>query len=291
MTQKIDQDWQEILQFYANYPMFNPKSPHFQKPAFDMLNAWVDMNPTMDPTDPKQFAAFVRWLQKPPQYEAFVQQVKAAGGVFNAINQPLYDQFVEPMVEAAPAPAPEPSKAEEDSDPIKGLPLPHPIERLLVQVITGLDPDAEVTARLVFAYVVDVGTSVVTAIGNTMGQSTVSTVFAIVLNVIGSFAEIIFRYGITMLIRGFKIKTKTAGDLGLLFVYLVMCLLVVGVSAGGYVYNLIMTISFFHKLAPESIVFFDFPLPVSIGGILGLVIVAIMSVIQLEYVLKQTSKN
>ncbi len=183
-------------------------------------------------------------------------------------------------------------KTIDPEDPIPDMDLPPRLERWIVNLITVLDPDAEIRSRLVIAYGTDIFTSIVTATRNTWGADPASVGIAIALNIMGSFSELVFRFGFTSFMHRVRTwDTHSAGDLVLHLMYLGMALFVAFMGGGGFVYNFSMTVEFFDNIAPAALVVFDAALPISVGAMFGLLFTSIMTMIELEYLLNKVRKN
>lgn len=300
--QKIGLSEFVVQQFYVRHPELNPKSPLYDEKSFNVLNQWYQHNLNGRPDTKDEGARFVYWLESPDVWNQFVAQVLVSGGKIGHHETPTFSAFFNAPVtvgepekadQVVPAPAleKEPAKEEADSDPIPGIALPHPLERFLIHAITALDPDAEIKARLIYAYIFDVGTSVVTALSASRGADPISVVVAVGINIAGSFAELIFRFSMTLFMHALQWRTKTAGDLVLLILFLCLNFGMIVGSAVLYIWNFTMTVNFLHVFAPARLVIFDFTLPFSIGAIAGVFLTGFMSVIQLEYVLRNVRKN
>lgn len=183
-------------------------------------------------------------------------------------------------------------KTIDPKDPIPDMDMPPWLEQQIVNLITVLDPDAEIRSRLVIAYGTDIFTSIITATRNTWGADPMSVLVAVLLNVMGSFSELIFRFGFTSFMHRIRTwDTRSAGDLVLHLMYLGMALFVALMGGGGFIYNFSMTVEFFDNIAPAALVVFDIVLPISVGAMFGLLFTSIMTMIELEYLLNKVRKN
>ncbi len=306
MTQQsTDQDQVFISEFFARYPWLTDET----NISRILMDRWYQEYRAELPHTTALAAHFLKQVEKNLLYllsEAQGLELKAParyplpvpaskwekpGDLANQLFKPgSYGNATVPQpIEAKEVEEPKPVDPE---DPIPDMDLPPRLERWIVNMITVLDPDAEIRSRLVIAYGADIATSIVTATRNTWGADPGSVAVAVFLNVMGSFSELVFRFGFTSFMHRIRRwDTRSAGDFVLHLIYLGMALFVALLGGGGFVYNFSMTVEFFDNLAPAALVVFEIAMPISVGALFGLLVTSIMTMIELEYLLDKVRKN